>query len=84
MGLTVRGRDILSDGEFIALTRDLEPDFTGSGILQAWWAGHDPGPEGAHVALDLEARVAARSDEGVRLIERGLRRLKESFPGVAV
>ena len=80
MGLTVANKQILSQGEFIRLTRGLTEGSGNSGVLQAWWAGEPVPPVTVHAALNVGARMMARDDETEALVDLAVARIERAVP----
>jgi hypothetical protein len=80
MALQVRGRDILTHGEFHELVQGLEREGPTEGVLQAWFLGEDVDPARLHETLDIEARLNAKTPTAERVIERALTRLEDLYP----
>jgi hypothetical protein len=78
--LETRGVPILKEGEAAQLMQGLAPGDAGSGVLQAWWAGEPVEPNTLYAALNVGARVAARTTEAEKLIDVACGRLAKAFP----
>lgn len=86
MGLELRGDMVLTDGEYIELTKLLPDGKHGARVLVAMKLGHTDGlqPMDVFSALDIETRLAAAGPNARAanvIINTGLDRLKAAFPG---
>lgn len=80
MALSIRGKDILSVGEFSALCRQLDP-LESSPTLTAWAYGEDVSPVALWAALQVDARLAAGDNERAHaMIDLTVNRLTDAFP----
>lgn len=80
MAIEVDGVPILSQGEFVALTKSLPEDYTGSGVLQGLWAGESFHPATVFAAFTVGLRLTVETDDGEDIVERVLQRLRDGFP----
>lgn len=74
MGFELRGHTILSDGEFVALTRSLEPDAQAPPALVAWHSGEYLSPQTLQTMLETLS-VLVVDDRGHELLSLAARRL---------
>jgi hypothetical protein len=78
--LEVEGKEILSQGEFSRMARGL--DGSGSGVLQAWWAGEPVSPQTLHAAQNVGARLDAKDPATEELIDTACSRIEQAFPNL--
>jgi hypothetical protein len=80
MALECRGVPIMSQGEFRELMDELGPRADSSGVLTGWFAGEEVVPEALYAALDIGARLQARSERAHELIDAACGRIEGAFP----
>lgn len=82
MGLQVDGRDILSTGELVDLTRHLDAVET-SPTFTAICDGVTVTPVDAYAALQVDLRLAATDNAAHDIIDTAVARLTRAFPELA-
>lgn len=80
VALQVEGIDICTIGDFQELLDGMDHAGPTLGVLQAWFLGEPATAEQVHEALDIEARLKARDEATIELIDRMLDRIEELFP----
>jgi hypothetical protein len=78
--LQIRGKDILTFGDYATMMKGLTSPGPTEGVLQAWFLGEDVDPTDLHECLDIEARPNCETPESLALIGYALDRLEELFP----